>query len=283
MMQSIIYAPKMINDRMNNSMKTSRLISRAAIILVVLCLALILTTALANLPVFDDDLRPEVSNILQSSQTPEPRQNAYTAIWGINATGDKDEIDSGKRLIERYHSNREKLGFDGLTTEDFLEILGSTNETEEWLKNFNCSSRTQSGCVSVMLANLQSAPVTDQSAQLLLNRHQNILQMPDFVNWGHSAFTPTTPLPPYATMLYLSQYKLAGLIDSNSAVAFFEQLSLDMQFWRMMLDQGSGLIDKMFGIAGVWNDSQLLPTRYRAHNRFEPPYRKRVCDTNPHK
>lgn len=250
-------------------MKNSSLISRVAIILIVLFAAFIFTAALVNLSIFDEDLRPEVSKLLQPPQISEPRENAYTAIWGINTAADKDIIDSGKRLVERYHSNREKQGLDGLTPQDFFKILGSTNETEEWLKSFNCSSRTQPDCVSAIRANLQSTAVDSQGAQLLSIRHQNILQMSEFVNWGNSTFAPTTSMPSYATMMNLSQYKLAGLFDDNSATAFLEQLALDMQFWRMVLDQGSDLIDKMVGIAGVWNDLQFL-SEYMATYELQP-------------
>ena len=250
-------------------MKLPTLIARVAVVLVVLCVAFIFTAALVNLSVFDEELRPEVSNILQPPQPPPHKDNAYNAIWGINAAADRVIVDTGVRLVERYHANREQLILDGLTPEDFAEILGTNNPGDEWLKNLHCSARTQSDCVSVIRTNLKSVPVTSQRAQLLLNRHQQILQMSDFVNWGNSTFAPTTSLPPYATMMNLSKLKLGSLFESGSSASFIRQLSIDMQFWRMVLDQGSDLIDKMVGIAAIWNDLQFL-SEYMATHELLP-------------
>jgi len=177
-------------------MNIPTLFRRVAITFVLLCVAFILTAALVNLSVFDQDLRPEVNSILQPPQIPPHKNNAYTAIWGIHAAADKDIIDTGVRLVERYHHNREYQGLDALTAEDYTEILGTNNPREEWLGNLNCSARTQLDCISITRTYLESTPVTSQRVQLLLDRHQHILQMSNFSNWGNSSYTATYPLPP---------------------------------------------------------------------------------------
>jgi len=91
-------------------MKPSILLRRAVIALISLCVAFILITVLVNLSVFDEDLRPEVVSILQPVQIPPHEDNAYIAIWGISAIADKDIVEAGVRLVERYHHNREQQG-----------------------------------------------------------------------------------------------------------------------------------------------------------------------------
>lgn len=246
-------------------MKPSILIRRVVIAFISLCVAFILITVLVNLPVFDEELRPEVANILLPLQIPPHENNAYIAIWGISAAADKDIVEAGVRLVERYHHNREENELDALTPEDYVEILGTKSPNEEWLKSYSCNARTQLGCLSIIRASLQAAPVTSQRSQLLLDRHQYILQMSGFGNWADSSYTSTTPLPPYISMLKLSQLKLANLYDSDSSADFLKQLAIDMRFWRMMLEHGSELIDKMFGIAGIWTDVQYLSEYMAIH------------------
>jgi len=89
--------------------------------------------------------------------------------------------------------------------------------------------------------------------------------MTAFKNLTEGSFTATSPLPPYASMLNLSQLKLARLAGSSLNKEFIQQLSIDMRFWKMFLKDGYTLLDKMFGIAGVWNDLQFLSDYMAAH------------------
>ena len=90
-------------------MKFSILLRRMALTLVSLAIAFILTALLVNLSVFDEDLKPEVASILQPVQVPPHEDNAYFAIWGMIATADKDVVETGVRLVERYQHNQEKM------------------------------------------------------------------------------------------------------------------------------------------------------------------------------
>ena len=245
-------------------MKSSKLFRRIVITVVMLPIAFLLIAWLVNLSFFDEDLNPDVASILQPVQRPPHEGNAYFAAWGISATADKDMIESGVRLVERYHDNGAKSGLDTLTPDDFVDILGAADLDEAWLSDYSCTARTSYGCLANARRNLQKGSVTSSRSQLMLARHQQILQMQFFKNWGRSSFT--SPIPPYWTVLKLSQLKLASLSDSNLQSEFLQQLQLDMQFWKMMLVQGSELIDKMFGIAGIWTDVQFLSEYLTTHD-----------------
>ncbi len=245
-------------------MKFSKLLRRVVITVVMLPIALVLIAGLVNLPVFDEDLNPDIAAVLQPAPTPPHEGNVYFAMWGISAAVDKNMIDSGVRLVERYRDKRAKNGLDTLTSDDFVEILGVADLDEPWLADFHCNARTRYGCLATALDNLQKDSMTSERSQLLRARHQQVLQMQLFQNWGGSSFT--SPLPPFWTFLSISQLKLANLAGSAGPAAFFYQLQLDLRFWKMMLAQGSELIDKMFAIAGIWTDVQFLSEYLATHD-----------------
>ncbi|NOY17686.1 MAG: hypothetical protein GXP23_12360 [Gammaproteobacteria bacterium] len=237
-------------------MKLAILLRRVVITITSLSVAFTLIALLVNLAVFDEDLKPEVTRIQQPAQTLPTEGNAYFAIWGMGATDDQDIVKTGVRLIKRLRQNREASGLDALETEDYVEILGAINLDEEWMANYYCNSRTQYGCLAKIRADLHAAPITGQRLLLMLDRHKYVLQIPTFRSLGESSFV--SPVPPFGTMMKLSQLRLASLYDSGSPAEFLAQLAVDIRFWRMLLEQGSGLLDKMVGVAGIWTDVQYL-------------------------
>ena len=250
-------------------MKAVTLLRRGALITLLLLTGLILITAVVNLPVFDEQLNPELASMMHSSHGTNPEGNAYVAIWGLNAVAGRDMVDAGKRLVERNQENLNNKGLDALSAQDYQEILGANDTKEAWLNDFNCSARTTLGCLSSVQSNLENMDLESDRSQSLIARHQRILQMQTFANWTDNSFTYSAPFPPYGLVLQLSLVKLGWLSDSGSSAEFIEQLSLDMHFWRMMLAGGSELIDKMFGIAGIWNDLQLLSDYMATHELSE--------------
>lgn len=246
-------------------MKPSTLLRRLLLMVVSLTTALMLIAALVNLSVFDEDLIPELSDIMQAEQSPPHNDNAYLAMWGISATADRDMIDAGVGLVERSRENRGTHGQDTLTASDYMEILGKESPDEAWLDGFQCNARTTTGCLSAISANLKETPVTSQRAQLLFERHQHILQMTTYYNVFD--LSHTSPLPPFVILLKLSRIELARLAGSDSPMGFMEQISVDMRFWKMILEDGSSVLDKMIGVAGMWNDLQFL-SDYLASNEL---------------
>ncbi len=245
-------------------MKSSKLFRRVVITVVMLPIAFLLIAWLVNLSLFDEDLNSDLASILQPVQRPPLEGNAYFAMWGISATADKDMIESGVRLVERYRDKLAKSGLATLSEDDFVEILGAVDLDKAWLSDYTCLACTNYGCLASTRRSLQNGSIDSRRSQLILARHQQILQMQFFENWMVSSFT--SPIPPYWTFLRLSQLKLAGLSDSNLRSDFLQQLQLDIQFWKMMLVQGSEVIDKMFAIAGIWTVVQFLSEYLTTHD-----------------
>lgn len=238
-------------------MKPKLLIRRLLISAVLLPLAFAGMTLFINLSIFDQALIPELEAILAPMQKPTEQGNAYYAVWGLTATADKDIIQTGTRLVERYYQNRDINGFDELTAEDRIELLGAVGLDEEWKVNYShCNSRREYGCLARMLVELQSNPAEDPRIQLMLDRHDLIMEMPVFEN--HGVLTFASPLPAYSLIMTLSKIRLAQSAMADSPVAFLTQLKKEMHFWKMLSTHGSELIDKMVGVAGLWTDMQFL-------------------------
>ncbi len=169
-------------------MKSSKLFRRVVITVVMLPIAFLLIAWLVNLSFFDEDLNPDIASILQPVQRPPHEGNAYFAMWGISTTADKDMIESGVRLVERYRDKRAKSGLDTLTADDFVEILGAADLDEAWLSDYSCKARTNYGCLANAHRSLQKGSIASSRSQLMLARHQQILQMQLFKNWGGQQF-----------------------------------------------------------------------------------------------
>ena len=235
--------------------------------LVSLPIAFLFITWLVNLQVFDEELLPELVDMVSPAKIPPQQGNAYFAMWGISTAMDKDIVESGVGLLERYRDRRVNGEADTLTMSDYTEILGSSRPDEAWLEEFSCNTRTQYGCLTKTRASLKKISMTSQRAHLMMDRHQQILLMPVFQAWADHSFT--SPLPPYWTTLKLSQLKLAGLYNSGLTSDFLQQLAIDMRFWKMMLADGYLLIDKMFAVAGIWTDIQYLSEYLIEHDLNE--------------
>lgn len=254
-------------------MKISNPIRFVVLTIVSLPIVLLFIAWLVNLPVFDQELLPEVASIALPAKLPPHQGNAYFAMWGISTAADKDMLESGVRLLERYLERRSREEADPYTVSDYIEILGNDRPDEAWLEEFSCNTRTQYGCLTKARNSLQTIAMSSQRARLMLDRHQQILLMTIFQAWADHSFS--SPLPPYWTTLKLSQLKLAGLSKSGTPKEFLKQLAIDMRFWKMMLADGSLLIDKMFAIAGIWTDIQFL-SEYLTENNLSNAEKKLV-------
>ncbi len=248
-------------------MKLSNPLRFVVITIISLPIAFLFITWFVNLAVFDEELAPELVGIVSPIKIPAQQGNAYFAMWGISTAADKDMLDSGLRLLERYLESRGDMEAGPYTESDYTEILGSARPDEEWLEEFSCNARTQYGCLSKTRASLKTISMTSQRARVMMDRHQQILLMPVFQAWADHSFT--SPLPSYGTTLKLSQLKLASLYDSGLTSDFLQQLAIDMRFWKMMLADGFLLIDKMFAVAAIWTDIQYLSEYLIEHDLNE--------------
>ena len=220
-----------------------------------------------NLPAFDEDLDPFIIESLKPVQMPPNEENAYYAFWGLPASSDKSFLDAGHRMIARYRDNRDIKSLDQLTGKDYREIWGGKNLDSGWTDSFeSCAARRTYGCNSKLAIHLKNSPITNQRLTLMLQRYEQVTSMSQFQNIGDHTFA--SPLPPYGTLMKLRQLNLAKAYNSENVAYFIKQIEKDIRFWKLLLEQGSTLIDKMVAIASIWSDVQALSEFLRIDNNL---------------
>lgn len=236
------------------------LLRRTIFTVVSLGVALIVITAVVNFSVFDESLNPDIAAMLDAPTAPAADDNAYAAMWGLQAGANRNMIEVGLGVLERLKKNEENTGSGSLLADDIAEFYGefygNDNPDNAWLRDFHCNARTTTGCLSFVRENLNDTPVDTQRAKLLKQRYQAILTLKQYVNTSNDNFA--SPLPPFVHLLDLGRLTLAELSLSGTPTAFIQQVGLDMQFWKMVLEDGTSILDKMVAVAAIWSDVQFL-------------------------
>ena len=212
---------------------------------------------LINLAIFDQQLRPEVVDILKPVKMPSPQKNAYFAFWGLSAADDRDMQEAGIQIVERYRYNYLNNGVHEISDSDYTEILGGVDLDKKWTENYpSCTSRTTLGCLSKLSQQLIENPLTHNRISLLLGRFERLKNLPDYQHIDHVNFE--TPLPPFGKPILLSRLNLATAFNSSDEPDFINALQSDLEFWRKFLSKGDTLLDQMIAVAAIWTDLQSL-------------------------
>ncbi|MBY0572560.1 MAG: hypothetical protein K2P84_02665 [Undibacterium sp.] len=210
-----------------------------------------------NLPMFDEELRPDVKLANQIPSEIDPQQNAYFSLLGMQASAEKDMHLVGVQLTARHVQNREQHQQDELTAADREEIAGGEDLDRAWLEQYSsCNSRKVSGCLAKMVAEIEKKPVTDVRFQVAMRRYKQLIEMGQYQDLQRAS--PGTPLPQFGTPLRFAKIYLAQLSIEKDPLVFLIALKKDMKFWRMVLNQSTTLISKMIATAVISNDLQYL-------------------------
>lgn len=241
----------------NRNMRNPGLIKKLllAALSVFLTFAFIIT--LVNLPIFDEELSPEVTETLKQVKMPPVSENAFFAIWGLSASNNKNMVDTGSALITRYRENREQKNLDEITAEDYAEILGGANLDTSWEDEYEwCTARKKFGCAAKLASQLENKPIDNPRLILMLERYEQITQMSNYQHIDHLTFA--SPLPPYGMLMKLRRLKMANVLYSETSSKLIQRFKQDLIFWKMILKNRDTLIDKMVAVASIWSDLQIL-------------------------
>lgn len=234
-----------------------RQIKKPALYLFSLILLFVSTVFIINTPLFDEELEPELKNILQPPKEIAPQNNAYLALMGLPAADGKAIIEVGQQLTARYLHNRDKLHQDELSQQDTKEILGGNNLDSAWRNQYTaCKARQETNCLSKMRALILAKPMTSTRYAIMLQRYQQILEMRQFQELQSATFA--SPIPQYVLPLSLAKIHLAQLALESDPLIFLTAVQKDMAFWRLVLSQSTTLISKIVATAAIWNDLGYL-------------------------
>ncbi len=215
-----------------------------------------------NTSPFDEKLNPAITEIMQVKPIPKTDGNAYYAIMGLNADSNKNIIKTGHALITRYQKNRKK-GNDNLGDDESREILGiKDNIDEPWLEKYGaCNSRDENDCLLELSQLLFNSPDNDKRLSLMLHRYNEVLNLPYYTNFND--MTIGTPLPSYLLLLRLGNISLAQRYNATDKTDFLLYIGKEIKFWKMVLEDGEMIIDKMIAQANIRNNLDYLSTYLR--------------------
>ena len=245
-------------------MKNLSLAKKLSLSFLTVFLVLVFIVSLVNLSVFDEELDPELISLLTSSEIPANRENALYALWGLEAAAQKNIVDTGIALVHQYRSNKELKNHDGLSSSDYLNILGGKNLDDHWKNKIeNCVARKQSNCSSLLNTQLHDQPIKSERLELMLARYQQIIAMSKFQQINDH--TIASPLPPYGTLMKLKSIHLARILISDNFEEFYTHMQNDLRFWKMLLAQGDSILDKMIAVVSIWSDIHTISEYVTKH------------------
>jgi hypothetical protein len=237
--------------------KRTKTILKTSFIIIGLFIAIVL---IINTSPFDEDLNPQLIEILKDKPMPALEDNAFFAIMGMRSAGTENMSQVGFDLMTRYRNNLNN-GKDELTVADYEEITKvkkfGTEQDRQWVdKIYTCNSKEEFNCLTKTSNLLTDDILQNQQLQMMLNRYQKIINMKSYKNYQN--ITYLTPTPGYQKMFTLSQVKLASDYRPEFRDNFLPSLVKDLAFWKLQMTQGLLLIDKMIGYAGVKKDLNYL-------------------------
>ena len=237
-------------------MRMIRALRIAAVYLTGAALLLLLAAWIINLPVFDEQPDPQLQSLSAAPAMSAPEDNAFFALMGLRADADRDIVESGRKLYERYAQRHAETGDGTLQPEDFIELLGSDGPPA-WTERYeNCNHRSESSCIASMVEQVRASADSDPELHRALARYQSVVAMRAFGESG--PFTLQSPLPPYGDFLELSRIAIARAWVDGDSQALAEALVADLRWWRRMLAQSRSVIGRMVAHAGARFDLQVI-------------------------
>jgi len=224
-----------------------------------------------NLPMFDEELNPEVAKVLKTEPMPAPESNAYIAMLGIEAPNDQDMFKIGLQLLERYRQNIEKNGLysfiDPLSKQDREEILANKHNDEKWRELYRtnkiCGFKEKTDCLSRLSIFIRDNPIVNARLKFLFKRYERLLTLTDYKS--PNKVTTHTGLMGRHTLEY-ARLKLADLYNSKEKNKFLSFLEKDIAYRKMVLLKSESLIDKMVSLSLIKTNLDFLSNFIREQN-----------------
>jgi len=211
----------------------------------------------ANFSIFDESLNPEISTKFNSKAMPPESENAYFAIWGLESAEGVNIIQSGIAM-ETYYNNKQSNSYsDSISDDEYINVMGGIDLDNHWAEQIDyCTSRKELNCTAKLSEQLVNEPIMTPRLKLMLSRYQELTNMSEFQSPNDKNMA--SRLPPYGDLMKLRRINLAMTFQMEDANNFVQALEQDMRFWRMLLEKGDSLIDKMIATASLWSNIQAI-------------------------
>jgi len=237
---------------------------RRAFVLVFLVPAfLAVLTAIVNLSLFDQSLRPELT-ALRTVPDVYLKDNAYVEAMGFLAHAEKDPQIAGAEIVEILGDRFRNGESATLSSEEWREILRNGGIEEAWRRDFaslQCNARVYLNCADQLIEKIASIDRSSPRLNLLLDRYEALLAQPTFEE--NQRRDVMTPHPPYGVIRDVGRLRLAISYQDDTVESFLGTAAEGLTFWVNALRDGATLPTKMVAIAGMQDHLDFLSALMR--------------------
>ncbi len=209
---------------------------------------LLVTVMVINLPVFDEELSPEVVAIKGIKAKPFSKADAYPAMLAFNKEGD-DLLTSADDIRKLLNKKIADTGLDYFDNDEYDRYV-RTDLDDNWQQHLkSCNSRRDKKCLTDLFSESQTKVFTDQRLQVQLQKYQQLLTFDTFSDSTQMDFM--APIIAFGPIMKLKRIYLASNYQQSDPQLYIESIKNDLQFWLMLLKEGHLMITKMVAIASV--------------------------------
>lgn len=236
-------------------------VKQTVLYLVAFAVALFLLMVVINLPVFDEELLPEVNAIKNIKAKPYGEDNAYSAILALSSKPGPS-LEQASQII-RDHLNQQIAtnGKDYLTQEAYQQLVGKSHEDSWKSLYYSCKSRTEKNCMESLIDDLKGKSINDPRLREQLKRYADLIDMKAYK--GATQLDINSPYVGIGSTQQLKRIFLADAYINQSSDVYLQYWGQDFKFWRMVLAESHLLITRMLSIASVTNSVDSLSTAIR--------------------
>jgi hypothetical protein len=216
----------------------------------------------STLPQFDERLHPDLQ-ALKKARSPSLEQNAYLTGLGFLATDEKDADAAGKAIVALLTARYEAGEKIALTPEQRRSIVG-TPGPEAWqsgLKTLECVPRVDLDCADRLIADAATLDLAQPRLAVLTRRFEQLVHQQRFDEGEQRDFA--TPYAAYLGIRSISRILLATSFSRDSDATFIVRALDHQRFWKMVLREGTTLVDKMVAVAGIQDTLDFLSALMR--------------------
>ena len=229
--------------------------------------ALVALTLIVNLPWFDEELRPELAQLV----SPPPvsmEGNAFPYVYGFVAANNQDPHAAGVEILEKLRERYLAGERATLSSEEIDDILGNPRpRDEEWMQalgNSSCDWLRELDCAERFIVGVAEANVIDQRLTVLLNRLDTMLALDRFEE--NREGDASSPFPAYGPVLAVSRFRLAMAFEDQPTDVVLDRIGTGIRFWKIMLRDSDTLVSKMIALAGLRQSTQFLSALMQYRN-----------------
>ena len=244
-------------------------IKKTIVYLIGLIVLLLVTTVVINLPVFDEELLPEVAVIKNIKAEPFNENNAYPALIAINGPSGKTLKQTSEEVRIFLNQKIKQTGVDYLSEQEFNELLGKDHD-KSWQKIYgSCRSRTDKKCMQKMYETLKTNPVNNFRLREQFTKYEELIEYKG-INEAKQ-IDVDMPLLHLGVSTEINRVYLSDMLINQSNDTYLLFALKNLKFWRMVLKNGHLIITKMVSVASSFDSIHSLSEAIRQNqlSRFQ--------------